>query len=142
EFIGDDIDRIGESLQGLAVGIGGAAVMGRDLKGGALGLGREDMAFTSETGGGKGQHATKLAAAQNADGGIGRQRLVQFHQAPSFGCSATPAVCLARQSLSRLASALSLRARMLAARRAALMAPGLPMARVPTGMPGGIWTME
>ena len=30
----------------------------------------------------------------------------------------------------------------LAARSAALMAPGLPMANVPTGTPAGIWTME
>src|SRR5262245_33225662 len=142
EFVCDDVDGSSEGFERLAVVIGGASVMGRDLKGRAFRLGREDMALQSETRGGEGQHTAKLAAAQYADDGIGRQRLFQPYQAPSFGRSATAAVCLARQSLSRLASAWSLRARMLAARRAALMAPGLPMASVPTGMPGGIWTME
>ena len=36
----------------------------------------------------------------------------------------------------------SLSARMAAASRPALVAPALPIARVPTGTPAGIWTME
>ena len=36
----------------------------------------------------------------------------------------------------------SVPARMAAAKRAALIAPALPMAKVATGTPPGIWTME
>ena len=53
-----------------------------------------------------------------------------------------PRSARARQASSRLASAVSDSASTAAASSAALIAPGLPMASVPTGMPAGICTIE
>src|SRR5262249_55175552 len=88
------------------------------------------------------QHPAELTAAEDADRGLGLECGQRRAHAPSFGVSATDEVCRARQASSRLASAGSLSAKTLAARSAALMAPAWPMASVPTGMPGGICTIE
>src|SRR5262249_35225292 len=50
--------------------------------------------------------------------------------------------CASRWRLSASRNSGRLLARMAAARRAALVAPALPMARVPTGMPPGICTVD
>src|SRR5204863_4802158 len=94
--------------------------------------------------GGKGKHAAKLAAAKNPNGasrgnGSG-ESLRAAHLLEGF--SATDSVCFFRQPASRFASALSERARMAAACRAAFFAPLSPIAKVATGTPPGIWTIE
>src|SRR4029450_7116509 len=60
----------------------------------------------------------------------------------SFGRLATDLVCCARQLSSRLAVLASDSASTAAASSAALIAPALPMARVPTGMPPGICMID
>src|SRR5207302_3252429 len=88
-------------------------------------------------------------AAQNSDGVAG----LQFHffgghyaidgcHADPSGRSLTASVCCARQAMSRPDREGSFSASTLAASSAALIAPALPMANVPTGTPAGIWTME
>src|SRR5262245_57015460 len=94
----------------------------------------ENMAFITEAGGRQRHHPAQLAAAEDADGG-------PWWKAHS-GFSGTASVCFARQSASRAASALSVLASIAAASSAALTAPALPIARVPTGIPAGIWTIE
>src|SRR3546814_12905358 len=69
------------------------------------------------------QHSAELTAAQYADGGAGRK-------CGHWGSAATSAVCFSRHASSRSARVASLLARMAAANRPALIAPGLPMARV------------
>src|SRR5271165_6970893 len=54
----------------------------------------------------------------------------------------TLAVCFSRKRRSFSRRSGRELARIAMASRAALVAPGLPMARVATGMPAGIWTME
>src|SRR3984957_5328401 len=100
------------------------------------------MAFEAEPRGGQGEHAAELAAAEDADGGLRFESGSGCAHAPSFGASATAAVWRARHASSRLPSAGSPSAKMLAASSAALIAPGWPMASVPTGTPGGICTIE
>ena len=56
--------------------------------------------------------------------------------------SATDAVCSARHASSLAASAASLFASIDAASNAALTAPALPIANVPTGIPAGICTID
>ena len=63
-------------------------------------------------------------------------------RAASAGRSATPRVWRARQASRRLARSGSESASTAAASRAALTAPARPMARVPTGMPAGICTID
>ncbi|EXS71794.1 transcriptional regulator [Sphingobium sp. Ant17] len=81
-----------------------------------------------------------MAAAKDTDGRTGRDGGHGRDQSSTV--SATASVCLARQASSRSASAGSLVARMAAASSPALIAPGLPIASVATGMPPGIWTIE
>ena len=61
---------------------------------------------------------------------------------PGMTASLTDSVCALRQATSRPDSAESFSASTLAASSAALMAPGLPIASVPTGIPAGICTIE
>src|SRR4051812_37710497 len=103
--------------------------MGGDIGRARCRAGLEDMAFVAELGGSHRKHLAQLAAADDSDCRAGRNH---------SGVSATDAVCSERCFSSRPASALSPPARIDAARSAALIAPALPMARVPTGMPAGI----
>jgi len=52
------------------------------------------------------------------------------------------AVCLARNASSELLTLESLNASSAEANKAALIAPGLPIAKVATGIPPGIWTID
>ena len=139
EFIGDDIDRFREPCQsGLIRIIGNRMGIGH-IESRTVGFRRKDMAAQAERGRGQRQHARQLAAAQNADGLSGLQ-----HQcAPSeTGCKAIEAVCAARHACNRALRAGSFRASTATASKAALMAPALPIASVPTGMPAGICTID
>src|SRR5690625_86838 len=80
----------------------------------------------------QGQHAGQLAAAENA----------RLHDVRGSLAASTASVwsCRQRRTLARISG--RVRATMLAASKAALMAPALPVASVPTGTPPGIWAME
>src|SRR6185312_14601625 len=80
------------------------------------------------------EHPAELAAANDPDRGARGNR----HR----GASATDPVCASLQAWSRWPSDSSAVASIAAARSAALIAPALPMASVPTGTPAGIWTIE
>src|SRR5438477_7743491 len=89
------------------------------------------------------EHPAQLSAAENSDGVAGLQlHLICGRHADSSGRSPMASVCCLRQATSLPDSAGSLSASTLAASNAALTAPGLPMASVPTGTPAGIWTIE
>src|SRR5262245_18055718 len=66
----------------------------------------------------------------------------RFRHAQSFGRLATDLVWRERQPSSRLAIFVSDSASTAAARSAALVAPALPIARVPTGTPPGICMID
>src|SRR5690348_423179 len=111
-----------------------------------------------------GRHAPQLAATQDADGRPRRQHFAAAHFPPhagalsnvccwhirqrgpatasSDGALATAPVWRALQRSTEAMILASPRPTMDAAKMAALTAPALPIARVPTGMPAGIWTME
>ena len=95
------------------------------------------MAAQTEPRRGERQHAPELAAAENADGGAG------LEQAISLWVS-WPRPWSAARARRRAASAIlaSDSASTAAASSAALIAPGLPIASVPTGTPGGICMIE
>src|SRR5262249_9137725 len=110
---------------------------------GRLRVGRIDVAFEAEPRRRQRQHTPELAAAQDADRAVGPERPGCAHAPGSFvGRSATASVWRLRQASSRGARASSASDKTPAASRAALMAPARPIASVPTGTPGGIWTME
>src|ERR1700680_5159703 len=89
---------------------------------------------------GERQHVAKLPAAQDADGHrrffFGRGREL------GLGFASTHLVCDARnlRNASRICGCLA--PRIAAASSAALMAPALPMASAPTGIPPGICAMD
>src|SRR5262245_60088969 len=75
-------------------------------------------------------------------GNVRANGTAQIGHAQSFGRLPTDLVCCARQPSSRLAVLMSDSASTAAASSAALIAPALPMARVPTGMPPGICMID
>src|SRR5207249_3292012 len=100
---------------------------------GSLGRGIQEPELQTERVAREGEHAAELAAAEDADPHAGSR---------GSGASRTARVCSSRNA--RRASRRSgwRGARIAAARSAALTAPALPMASVPTGIPLGIWTIE
>ena len=112
---------------------------------GQVAIGCEDVTLEAEPRGGKREHPPELTAAEDADGGSGLENRRRNAHAPdslcgvcfecvsgSLGFSAIAAVCFCRQASRRWPSAGSLSAKTLAAKSAALMAPALPIASVPT----------
>ena len=142
ELVGDDIDVGGETVERRHVGVVGLGHAPHHIEGGRVRIGAQHMALEAEPRGGERQHAAELSAAEDADGGIAAERPALLDHASSSGRSATASVCCLRQASSRVASAASDSASTLAASSAALIAPALPIASVPTGTPGGICTME
>ena len=143
EFIGDDVDIGGKQLQRLDIGIFRAGRVQHDVEGRRIRVGRKHPAAQAEPRRRHCQHPAQLAAAENADGVAGLQlHLIWCRHANSSGRSLTASVCCLRHAASRPASAGSLSASTLAASSAALIAPGLPIASVPTGIPAGICTIE
>src|SRR5580704_8354905 len=98
----------------------------------------------------KGQHVTKLSATEDPDAHAGFLFFIGFRgpfflgRVPADGSefARTRPVCAARnlRSASRICEYLF--PRIAAASSAALIAPALPIASVPTGMPPGICAME
>ena len=139
EFVGDDVDVIGEQFQRLDVGIFRAGRVQHDIERRRIRVRRKHLAAQAEPRRGHRQHPAQLSAAENSDGVAGLQLhpMGGRHAEPS-GRSPTASVCCFRQAASLPASAASLSASTEAASNAALMAPGLPIASVPTGTPAGI----
>ena len=100
EFIGHDVDGLGEARQRRLVLVRRHRLRRRHVEGRVLRLGREDMAGDAEIGRGERDHPGELAAADDAEHGAGRQRLTLDHRrahASSFtGRSAIAALWRAR----------------------------------------------
>ena len=109
-----------------------------DLAGGRVGVGRKGVDAIAHAAGGDGEHAAELSAAEDADGGAGEDWVP-----PRVSCpSRTLAVCFSRKGAEFFAQVGPGVGEDRDGERAALVAPALPMASVPTGTPAGIWTME
>src|SRR5581483_4178883 len=113
------------------------------LKGRRVLLIGEDVRFEPQPRCGERQHAAQLSAAKNADGASRRHGSGKLlGVAHCEGASATESVCVLRHCARRCASASSDSAKTAAVCRAAFFAPASPMAKVATGTPPGICTME
>src|SRR5690606_18092805 len=105
------------------------------------------------------EHAAELAAAQHAEPGAGHQgkrglihlhrraggrKFVRHRAQPPGGSAMARAAALwrSRKASRRAAKASSVPASIATAYRPALAAPASPMAKVATGMPRGIWTID
>ena len=139
EFVGHDIDVGCEQLQRLDIGVFGAGRVLHHVEGRRIRIGGEYLAAQSKPRRRSRQHPAQLSAAENSNGVARLQlHLLRSRHADSSGRSATASVCCLRHAARRPARASSFKASTLAASSAALMAPALPMARVPTGIPAGI----
>src|SRR5688572_25858844 len=134
---GDDRHAAGQRRRGLRVVEAGGDHLLDDRGGRAMGIGVEDVHLVAERTRGQRGHAPELPAAQDAERRAGQDR--PAHGTPSPSTSSRRASLHAR---SRAASSGWRSATMRAARSAALAAPGLPMASVPTGTPFGIWAID
>jgi hypothetical protein len=136
EFVGHHVAGIGKVGEHDTVVIIGARHRRGGLRGDAFLVGGEHMRVIAELRCGGREHPAELTSAKDTNGRSGgKRRHVGVFQA---GLVATESVCAARQAFSRSASASSAVARIAAASSPALIAPGLPIASVPTGMPPGI----
>ena len=114
-----------------------------ELAGGAaLGLVGEDGDAMTGAAGFEGEHAAELAAAEDTDGRRGRELHALGSTSSSFWLSRTFWVWRSRKVFSFSTSSGLSFASMETAKSPAFRAPALPMAKVATGMPPGIWTME
>src|SRR5690606_16336766 len=141
----DDIDLGRKGPERRDIVISGHGFIWRHIEGRTMRIGTVDMALEAQFRRRQRQHAAQLPATQDADGGAGGENggfIGQRHYSRSDGNWGTDWVWRARWASSRSARSSSLRASTEAAKSAALMAPGSPMANVPTGMPPGICTME
>ena len=132
ELEGDDVHPAGEVADRVEVVIGGLDLAVGDLAGGGVVVRGEGVHPVAHPAGGDGEHAAELAAAEDADGGAREDRL------QGRVSSRTRRVCSAANSASFSRSSGRVVARIRMASRAALAAPALPMASVPTGTPEGI----
>src|SRR5690606_25867039 len=126
------------AAQRLAVEVVGAQVLVRHAAGGAVVAGVEHHHAVAHALGRHGEHAAELATAQQAEQGAGRDH---FLRTGSF-IALTLAVCLRRKAASLPASFGWSAASMATANNPALAAPASPTAKVATGMPRGICTMD
>ena len=142
EFIGDQLEAAGEFFEGGLIGVIGSDALGNAAHGG-FGRRIEKTKMQAEGIARQGEHVTELSAAENADG---HARFPFFFAGgramEGSGLARTRPVCSVRslRKASRMPGYFA--PRMAAARSAALTAPDLPMASVPTGTPLGICAME
>ena len=108
---------------------------GRDFGRAGLLVGVEDVAAIAELGRGDAPSSGRAGRRRRCRWWNRARTIIRALRRPA-------SVCSARQAASRPASASSPLARIAAASNAALTAPALPMASVPTGMPAGIWTID
>ena len=137
EFERDHVDAAGEGANRIEVVVLGADFQIGDLTGGRVDARRERVNAVAHAPGLERQHAAELPAAKHANGGAGQHDPV--HGRVSWR---TFAVCSARNWRSRSRSSGRDVARMPTASSPALVAPGFPIASVPTGTPPGIWTID
>src|SRR5262249_13844929 len=137
EFESHDRDAAGERAHGLEVVVGRAHLDVGDLAGGAVAVGGEGVDPIAHPARREREHPPELAAAEDADRGPGED--TGAHVSLSWS---TFRVCSSRNCRSFSRSGARARARMATARRAAFVAPALPIASVPTGTPPGICAIE
>src|SRR6185437_3843031 len=113
----------------------GAVQLRRHLPGGCLARGIQAQEIQPQRIARQCEHAAELAGAHDADG---HERV----GARGSGLPSTPAVWRSRNDSSAALIAGCLLPRMAAAHNAALLAPAAPMAKVATGTPAGICTMD
>ena len=141
ELEGDDVHPAGELADRVEVVVGGLDFEVGNLAGGRVVVGRERVHAVAHPAGGDGEHAAELAAAQHADGRR-RARIADASRSRQGLVPHPAAVCSSAKCGSFSRSSGRVVARIRTASRAALVAPALPMASVPTGTPAGIWTIE
>src|SRR5262249_14580 len=116
-----------------------------DLGRGGVVARREHPGAVAHALGGLDEHPPELTASDHAQG-RGRVQDSRSRGPPAAaahkGDSPTEAVCAARYAARASRTRGYCRARIAAASKPALAAPALPIARVPTGIPFGIWTIE
>src|SRR5690606_71012 len=128
---GRDVDARGEFGQRVLVAIV-ADHHRRELAGTGLCGGVHHQEAQPQRRAGKREHVGQLPAAEDADGGHFR----------GSSAASTSAVCCARNADSAEATPGWSGASIAAANRAALAAPASPMAKVATGTPAGICTID
>src|SRR5204863_2654997 len=142
EFVGDQLEAAGEFFECGLIGVFGGDALGNAAHGG-FGRGIEKTEMQAKGIARESEHVAELSTAEDADG---HARLPFFFAGggamEGSGLARTRPVCSVRsfRKASRMAGYFA--PRMAAARSAALTAPDLPMASVPTGTPLGICAME
>src|SRR6185503_14753974 len=134
------VDQLGERGQAVAVGVVGADVPVGDRSGRALVARIEHGDAIAHALRGHAEHPAQLSATEQPEPSARGD-----HFARSFGgkvIAPLAVVWAVRNSASFLASAGLPRARIATANSAAFAAPASPIAKVATGTPLGIWTME
>src|SRR5882762_6466519 len=150
KFVGNQLQSSRKFLQRRAVGVLGSDAR-RDAPHRSFWRGIEKAKVKTQRISRERKHVSELTAAEDTDGHArfpffaltGWLAIPSARDAiPGSGFARTRSVCALRNF--RYASRTSgcFAPRMAAASRAALIAPALPMASVPTGMPPGIWAME
>src|SRR5271163_257070 len=138
EFERDDVDRLREAGERRFVRVGSDRRGARRVVRRRLGLGRVDVAAQADLQRCDREHPPELTGAENAERSAGRED----HVGPSVGNSGTASRRASRQAVSRASSSGSESASTEAASSAALTAPAGPIAKVPTGTPAGICTID
>src|SRR5262249_2478141 len=140
---GHDIDESRKFLERGAIREIALRVGCRDRQRGFVAAGAENMATIAEARGSLHRHARELPAAQNADRrSRGSDPLFFRLIFLSDGFLAMDAVCAARQMRHLRAIFLSSSPKIETASRPAFKAPACPIAKVPTGTPGGICAID
>src|SRR5882724_4456756 len=127
----------GEVAQSIEIIVGGCDLDVGNLARRRVGLGGEGVDAVAHAPRRDSKHPPQLSATEHADRRTGQDGRGQGSVSPNILC-----VCSARNWCSFSRSSGRWVARMATASNAALVAPAGPMARVPTGMPAGICTME
>ena len=137
ELIGNDVDGAGKAAEGGFIVVRGAGAGVHHIEGAGILLPANRRGSANPSG-------AAASASMRASCPPPRIPMVApgFSKVQSFGRLATALVWRARQASSRLATFASDKAITAAASSAALVAPALPMASVPTGMPPGICRIE
>ena len=137
--VGGEVDRRVEAAsREQALEVGGRAVAAEALDAVAERVGERAAVEERDRVPGRDQPQRELVAEEAVAADDERPSTTSLQGSVSFS---TFAVCSSRKARSFSRSGGRAPARMATARRAAFVAPGLPMASVPTGMPAGICTV-
>src|SRR2546425_574409 len=141
EFISDELEAAREFFERGVIGVLGGDALG-DAAYGSFRRRVEKAEVQAERIARESEHVAELPPAKDANGHARLPFLFGEETADGSGWESTRPVCSARNFRSASRKEGCFVARMAAARSAALTAPDLPMASVPTGMPLGICAME